>query len=179
MLHRTLCVLVAVAVAGLTGCVERRFRVETNPPGAFITVNNKPVGPSPVDVEFLYYGHYDILIQKEGFQTERVRQHIKAPWYAYPPIDLVAENFVPVEIQDYRTFVYELKPAIQPNLDLLKAEGEQYRQRAAALPPPRYPDIDKEPRGPRTPPPPPETAPPLVPSPVLPPPSTFPTQPPD
>ena len=140
MVRRTACVTLAVAAALLTGCVERRFRVETNPPGAYVTVNNKPIGQSPVDVPFLYYGHYDILIQKEGYQTQRIRQHVAAPWYAYPPFDLIAENFVPLEIQDFRVFCYEMQPALVPNLEQLKAEGDGYRQRAAALPPPRFPE---------------------------------------
>jgi PEGA domain len=144
MVRRTACVLLAVVAALLTGCVERRFRVETNPPGAYVTVNNKPIGPSPVDVPFLYYGHYDILIQKEGYQTQRIREHVKAPWYGYPPFDLVVENFFPFEVQDFRVFCYEMQPAIVPNAEQLKAEGDGYRQRAAALPAPRYPEEPKE-----------------------------------
>jgi hypothetical protein len=165
----------AVAAALFTGCVERRFRVETNPPGAYVTVNNKPIGPSPVDVPFIYYGYYDILIQKEGFQTKHIREHVRAPLYAYPPLDLVAENFVPLEIQDFRVFVYELDPAIQPNLEQLRNEGEEYRQRAAGLPPPRYPE--PEPKDKKNPPPPPPPA--ALPNPreTPIPPSTFPTTP--
>lgn len=140
MVRRTACVLLAVAAALFTGCVERRFRVETSPPGAYVTVNNKPYGPAPVDVPFLYYGHYDILIQKEGFTTQRIREHVKAPWYAYPPFDLLVENFTPLEVQDFRVFTYEMAPTIVPNADQLKAEGDGYRQRAAALPQPRYPE---------------------------------------
>jgi hypothetical protein len=175
MVRRTACVLLAAAAALLTGCVERRFRVETNPPGAYVTVNNRPIGPAPVDVPFLYYGHYDILIQKEGYQTQRIRQHIPAPWYAYPPFDLIVENFIPVDINDFRVFCYEMQPAVVPNLDQLKAEGDGFRQRAAALPPPRYPEPDKKrPTGPPVPPP--AALPIPREGPV--PPSTFPTTPP-
>ena len=83
---------------------------------------------------------YDILIQKEGFQTQRIREHVRAPWYAYPPFDLLVENFTPVEVQDFRVFTYEMAPMVVPNADQLKAEGDGYRQRAAALPPPRFPE---------------------------------------
>src|SRR5690349_18204970 len=175
MVRRFACVALAVAAALLTGCVERRFRVETNPPGAYVTVNNKPVGPSPVDVPFLYYGQYDILIQKDGYQTQRIHEWVKAPWYAYPPADLIAENFVPLEIQDFRVFCYEMRPAVVPNLEQLKAEGDGYRQRADNLPPPRYPD---EPKRPKNPPPPPPPAALPVPREGPIPPSTSPTTPP-
>jgi hypothetical protein len=175
MVRRAACVLLAAAAALLTGCVERRFRVETNPPGAYVTVNNHPVGPAPVDVPFLYHGHYDILIQKEGYQTQRIREHVKAPWYAYPPADLIAENFVPLEIQDFRVFTYEMQPAVVPNLEQLKAEGEDYRQRALAMPPPRFPEQPR-PRKDAPPPPPPAALPVPREGPI--PPSTQPTTPP-
>lgn len=148
MLRRTACVLLAAAATLLTGCVERRFRVETSPPGAYVTVNNKPYGPAPVDVPFLYYGHYDILIQKEGFQTQRIREHVRAPWYAYPPFDLIVENFIPLEVQDFRVFTYEMTPAVVPSADQLKSEGDSYRQRAGALPPPRFPEPPEQ-KGPQ------------------------------
>jgi hypothetical protein len=170
MVRRTTCVLLAVAAALMTGCVQRRFRVESNPPGAYVSVNNIPYGPAPVDVPFLYYGDYDVELKKEGFQTKRVKQPVRAPWFEYPPFDFFAENLVPVEINDLRVFCYELEPVIVPNLEQFKAEGEEYRQRAADLPPPRYPEPPKEHRTP------PPAAPP--PRPTLPAPSTFPATPP-
>ena len=176
MVRRYACVLLVAAAPLLSGCVERRFRVETNPPGAYVTVNNIPYGPSPVDVPFLYYGYYDILLQKEGYQTQRIREHVRAPWYAYPPIDLIVENFVPLEIQDFRVFCYEMAPAVVPNLEQLKAEGDAYRQRAAGLPPPRYPEPPKERKEAPPPPPPPAALPLPREGPV--PPSTSPTTPP-
>ena len=169
MVRRTTCVLLAVAAALLTGCVTRRFRVESNPPGAYVSVNNVPYGPAPVDVPFLYYGDYDIELKKEGFQTKRVKQPVPAPWFEYPPFDFIAENLVPFEINDLRVFCYELEPAIVPNLDQFRGEGEGYRQRAADLPPPRYPEPKDRPVPPVVAPPPRQT---------LPAPSTFPATPP-
>jgi hypothetical protein len=137
--------LFAMLVAALSaGCVERRFRVESNPPGAYVYVNNNPVGATPVDVPFLYYGDYDITIVKEGFQTQRVQQPVSTPWYQYPIVDFFSESLWPGQITDNRTFLYELEPVVQPSLDLLKAEGEELRGRAAQLPAPRYPDPRKD-----------------------------------
>jgi hypothetical protein len=144
MVRRIACVLFAVVTAFLSGCVERRFRIETNPPGAYVSVNNAPIGPSPVDVQFLYYGDYEIELKKEGFETKRIKQPVRAPLWAYPPFDFVVENLVPFKINDIRVLCYELDPVIVPNLDQLKAEGESYRSRAAALPAPRYPELPKD-----------------------------------
>jgi hypothetical protein len=137
--------LVAVGIlALLTGCVERRFRVESNPPGAYVHINNTPYGPTPVDVPFLYYGDYDVTLVKEGYETKKVKQPVPAPWYQYPGIDFFAEALYPAQLTDIRPLFYELEPVCQPNLDLLKAEGEELRRRGAALPPPRYPDAKRD-----------------------------------
>jgi hypothetical protein len=145
MSRRVSLAVFAIAVVGLsTGCVERRFRVESNPPGAYVYVNNIPYGATPVDVPFLFYGDYDIQLQKEGYQTLRVKQPVKTPWYEYPIVDFVSENLVPVKITDQRPLYYELDPVLQPNLDALKAEAEELRRRGRDLPKPRYPDSRKD-----------------------------------
>src|SRR5262245_50147749 len=112
-LRISICIIVAAAS---TGCVERRFRVETQPPGAYVYVNNLPVGVTPVDVPFIYYGDYDIKIVKEGYQTMRVKQNLSTPWYQYPIIDFFSENLLPMQITDSRQFLYALEPVTQPNL---------------------------------------------------------------
>jgi PEGA domain len=138
-------VVFAVAVLALvTGCVERRFRVESNPPGAYLYINNTPYGPTPIDVPFLYYGNYDVMLVKEGYETKKVKQPVPPPWYQYPVIDFFAETLYPGQLTDIRPLFYELEPVCQPNLELLKAEGEELRRRGAALPPPRYPDQKRD-----------------------------------
>ena len=145
MQGRTNSVLFAIAAfILLSGCVERRFRVESNPPGAYLYVNNQPIGPTPVDVPFLFYGDYEIRLVKDGYQTKVVKQPVPTPWYEYPIIEFFSENAWPFQITDIRPLYFELDPAIQPNLEELKAEAEELRNRGKALPPPRYPDEKKE-----------------------------------
>jgi hypothetical protein len=144
MPRRTACALIAVAaVALLPGCVERRFRIESNPPGAYVLVNNVPHGPTPVDVPFIYYGDYDIVLMKDGFVTKRIKENIRAPWYQYPPLDFFSESFWPHQITDLRPLLYEMEPLPPPNLVQLKAEAAELRQRGQVLPPPRYPEMGK------------------------------------
>ena len=147
MARRTSCVLFAVGiVALLPGCVERRFRVESNPPGAAVYVNNIPYGPTPVDIPFLYYGKYDITLFKDGFQTRTIKQEVSTPWYQYAPLDLLSENVWPLQITDIRPLCYDLEPYAQPNLDQIKADAEELRRRGMALPPPRFPGLEDKPR---------------------------------
>lgn len=145
MLGRAVSVWVAVAAfILLPGCVERRFRVESNPPGAYLFVNNEPKGPTPVDVPFIFYGDYEIRLVKDGYQTKVIKQPVPTPWYEYPIAEFISENFWPFQITDIRPMYFELEPALQPNLEELKAEAEELRMRGKALPPPRYPDEKKE-----------------------------------
>src|SRR4029079_18007215 len=53
---------VAVCAALLTGCVDRKYIITTNPPGAVVYVNNVQLGASPVDNHFVYYGDYEFLL---------------------------------------------------------------------------------------------------------------------
>jgi hypothetical protein len=141
MVRRTYLALMAVAAVGLlTGCVERRFRVESSPPGAYLYMNNTPYGPTPVDVPFLYYGDYDVTLVKEGFQTLKVKEPVSPPWYQYPIIEFFAEVLYPGQLTDIRVLAYEMECVVQPNLEVLKAEGEELRRQGAALPAPRYAD---------------------------------------
>lgn len=124
----------------LPGCVERRFTVHTEPPGAKVYVNNKPMGFSPVDVPFTYYGNYLITLEYPGYQTRHIKEHIKAPVYAYPPIDFVAESLYPGKIHDHHQFEYSLDPMPRPNLDELRAQAETLREQGRNLPEPKIPN---------------------------------------
>ena len=117
----------AIAAAS-TGCVERRFVVTSDPPGALVYRNGVPLGPAPVDDFFVYYGDYDIMLVKDGYETLRAKVKINAPWYEYPPLDFVAENLFPYTIRDIREggqFHFQLQPlqAVRPD-DVLKRAND-------------------------------------------------------
>ena len=79
-------------LATLTGCVERRYVIEPDPPGALVLVNGQPLGTTPVDGHFVYYGNYTFTLVKDGYETLQVDQRINSPWYQCPPIDFASEN---------------------------------------------------------------------------------------
>lgn len=130
--------LVALAALAVTpGCVRRRLLVRSNPPGATVYVDNQPIGTTPCGTDFTYYGTREIRLVKPGYETLTVNQPIPAPWYQIPPIDFVAENVVPNEIQDYRTVSFNLLPQVIHPTEEIIARGEQLRagtQQGAVLP---------------------------------------------
>lgn len=97
------------------GCVERTMKIQTDPPGALVVVNDEEVGVSPAKFSFLWYGDYDIIIRKAGYKTLKTSHRVHAPWYQWPPFDLVAETMVPHTIRDVHELpVFKLEPAEEP-----------------------------------------------------------------
>ncbi len=129
----------AGVLAMLSGCVERRFIVNSEPTGAKVYVNGKPMGFTPVDVPFVYYGTYLITLEYPGYQTKFIEERISAPIYAFPPGDFIVESLYPGKISDVRQFDYTLEPMPRPNLDELRQQAEDLRARGRELPEPTIP----------------------------------------
>jgi hypothetical protein len=126
----------AVICAGLmAGCIERRYVITTDPPGAVVLRNGQPIGATPVDDQFVYYGTYHYTIVKEGYETLQVDQEITTPWYDYPVIDFFSENVVPWTIRDVRRFHFKLEPRRLVNTNDLLMEAQNLRNRGLSLGP--------------------------------------------
>ncbi|MBU0638247.1 MAG: PEGA domain-containing protein [Planctomycetes bacterium] len=113
------------------GCVERTMKIETDPPGALVVINDEEVGVSPVRFSFLWYGDYDIILRKPGYETLKTHHRLAPPWYQLPPFDLVAETMVLGTIHDDRVLpVFNLKQAPSPPLDEVVRRAVELRGRA-------------------------------------------------
>jgi hypothetical protein len=126
-----------LALAMATGCVERRYTVRTDPPGALVFVNGEEIGPSPVSRSFTYYGPREIVVQADGYRTERVIQPIRAPWYDNYATEFFTENLIPYTWRDERDFLIKMQPATVPSTAELSSRADGMRQRGTAPPPPR------------------------------------------
>lgn len=112
--------------------VTRRLTICTDPPGALVYVDDRPIGVTPVSANFLYYGTRQIRLVKDGYQTLTVMQPIATPWYEIPGIDFFSENLTPGELRDHRTFNYRLVPQSVVSTEILRQRGEELRARASA-----------------------------------------------
>lgn len=124
----------------LTGCVERRFVVETNVPGAQVYVNNAPVGPSPADARWDYPGKYEFRVVSQGFEPLTKIERVKPRWYDYPGIDFLVETLWPFHIEDVRRYHFDLVPATKIPTDVLIDSANALRAEGQNLPAPKYPD---------------------------------------
>lgn len=115
------------------GCVTRSYTITTDPPLAVVYRNGVPIGPSPVDENFVYYGNYHFTIVKEGYETLQVDQCIESPWYEYPPLDFFSENVWPFKVRDARTYHYQLRPLQQARQDEVLDRARALRGRGQAI----------------------------------------------
>ena len=136
---RTVRLLGALAVLAAAGCVDRKFVIESNVPNAQVYIDNKSIGAAPGYMAFDYYGYYTIRVVHPGYETVVKREHVVAPWYAYPPFDFLAEVIWPFHIHDTRRIYIELKEAQQSRTDDILNAADALRQRGLALPPPDRP----------------------------------------
>lgn len=131
--HRTSLLIVTVICSGsmIGGCVERTLTVRSEPPGAVVIVNDEEIGASPAKFSFVWYGDYEIILRKPGYETVNTFHRVPAPWYQFPPFDFVAEILVPGTIRDVReTPVYVLAPRTEPSVPELIENAEKTRGEA-------------------------------------------------
>lgn len=107
--------LAALASTLLSGCIERRFVIDSvdpagNPLAAQVFCNGVPLGNAAADYPYVYYGKYDFLLVKDGYETLHVHQAVRAPWWEYPPLDFVVENVLPFHFRDIRRYRYTMQP---------------------------------------------------------------------
>jgi hypothetical protein len=138
-----LAVWLATLLAGtgmLAGCVERRFIVTTDPPGAIVfDERDTPMGgrgASPTGQSFVYYGTYQFKVIAEGYETLIVREKVNAPIYEWFLLDFISENVIPWTIRDVRSFHYQLqrKQIVSPTDILQKAENLRQRGQGIGVP---------------------------------------------
>ncbi len=92
-----------------TGCVRRTITIRTDPPGAMVWLNDREIGRSPVDVDFDYYGTYDVRLEREGYEPMMTSGDAKAPLWETVGVDLVAE-LLPFRFHSRVEWHYALAP---------------------------------------------------------------------
>ncbi len=112
----------------LSGCVERRLTIQTRPSGALITLNDEEVGYSPVTTSFNWYGDYNVVIRKDGFETLKTHRKLKAPLYDSFPLDFMVQCLYPGTVRDTYRWSFDLQPRGEVNNKLLIDEAQKLRQ---------------------------------------------------
>jgi hypothetical protein len=132
-MKRNACLAVILTVGLTNGCVERRFVINSDPPGALVYHNGIYLGPTPVDGYIVYYGKQQFRLIKEGYQTLDIVQRYPPPWYEFPGIDFVTENIWPFKVRDVRCFQYTMQPIQTVRPDDVRQRAEELRARGQTI----------------------------------------------
>lgn len=135
--RRLMALMALVGAALCTGCVERRYTLRTDPPGALAIVNGEEIGQTPVSRSFWYYGDREITFLLDGYETKTIIQPVNAPWWDNIFTEFFTENAVPLNLRDEREYKFVLTPATTPRANDLRDRAEQLRSQAQILPKPR------------------------------------------
>ena len=140
--RRTKTSLVALlALFVLSGCVERRYTIRSEPPGALVIINGEEIGTTPVSRAFTFYGDRSIRLVREGFEVLDVIQPIDAPLYDNLVTEFFTETLLPYTLRDERNFSYKLSPIKPTDPNELLGRAEVLRADGQKLPPPRRNDF--------------------------------------
>jgi len=127
--------IACIGAAGLAGCVERELTITSQPEGALVYVSDREIGRTPVTIPFTWYGDYDILLRRDGYETHTTHAAINAPWYEVAPLDLFS-HLAPWTYRDHRYLHYELSQQEVPADEKLIEAADAMRQRNLESPEP-------------------------------------------
>jgi len=144
------CLSILALLTVAVGCVDRRFVVSSNVPGAHVTVDGEHLGPAPLDSQYVYTGKREIRVSAPGYEPSNQLVKFEPKWYDYPGLDLFAEVIWPFRIEDVRRVHVDLQPAQPVNIPELQAKADVLRSRTSMLPPPSVPDVQADPPKPQT-----------------------------
>jgi hypothetical protein len=91
------------------GCVKRTIMITSEPSGALVWLNDREIGRTPVDVEFIHYGDYDVRLTLEGHQALLTHADANSPFWDKPGPDFVAE-ILPIPLESNIEWRFVLEP---------------------------------------------------------------------
>ena len=125
-------VLAAGAASALTGCVERKLVIRSDPPGAVLFLEDEEVPQTtPVEIPFDFDGVRRVRLQAPGHAVLETTAAIESRWYDWFPLDVFAQFLWPGTIVDEQAFDFPLEPYHMSNLT--PEQLADARERLAAL----------------------------------------------
>jgi hypothetical protein len=115
----------------LAGCVEREWTINSEPQGAVVWVSGIEKGRTPVTFDFTWYGDYEVILRKDGYETLKTSVKLDAPPYEYVGVDFFSE-IAPWTYHDRRETLHILEKAIPPTEEELKQRAKDMQQENAS-----------------------------------------------
>ena len=121
-----LCVMTATIGVTSVGCVRRTIGITSTPSDALVYVNDREIGRTPCEVEFMFYGEYDVRLTHDGYESVIGSGTASAPVWDFIGADFVAE-VAPLKLESRVEWHFELLPANNSHAELL-ARARALRQ---------------------------------------------------
>jgi hypothetical protein len=142
---RSSIVIFSLAALACAGCVRRTITITSDPEGALCRLNGREVGRTPVEVDFVYYGEYDVVLEKDGYEPLLTSGAAIPPWWENIPLDLAAEAMPGEPRADIR-WHYQLQPRDDDPVGLVeRARGLRERVETEFPPPATQPQREETP----------------------------------
>ncbi len=124
--------LIALATVLCAGCVRRTIAITSTPSDALVFVNDREVGRTPCEVDFLFYGEYDVRLKHEGYESIVGSGTASAPIWDFIGADLLVE-VAPLDLESRVDWHFDFIPANNDPVDLLaRARQMQVAARSEA-----------------------------------------------
>lgn len=130
MKHVTLSLLLLVFGFGFSGCVERYISITSEPSGAIVWLNDEEVGATPIRIAFTWYGDYEVVLRKDGYETLKTSHKADAPVYQWVGLDFVSECLLPITFVDEHVWEFSLDQKVQPSSEELVLRAQSLRTEA-------------------------------------------------
>lgn len=102
-------ILLGLLVVLCSGCVRRTIMITSEPPGVLVWVNDREIGRTPVDIDFEFYGVYDVRLELAGYEPMMTFGKAAPPWWDGVGADFFAE-LVPADLHSEVRWHYDLAP---------------------------------------------------------------------
>ncbi len=112
-----------LAVLLLPACTERRIHITSDPSGALVALNDVEVGRTPCEVDFTYFGVYDVRLKKPGYEPLITKAEAEPPFHEWPGIDLAA-MVIPAKKRTRIDWHFTLQPSVEDRDALLTRARE-------------------------------------------------------
>ncbi len=120
---------VLATLIALTGCVQRTITITTEPEGVLVWLNEREVGRTPLDVDFVYYGTYDVRLELRGYEPVMTSGRANPPWWDNIGLDLIAE-LTPANIESRIDWHYVMQP-LDDDSEALVGRARELRAKQA------------------------------------------------
>ena len=112
------------------GCLSRHLSITSEPSGARVWLNDIEIGRTPIEAEFTHFGDYSVRLERDGYEPLQTHKRAWAPWYEYPPIDLVV-TALPIPVETEIDWHFELSPRTSEGDEGVEDRAREMRQRTA------------------------------------------------